>query len=70
MLALTLSPNSHFTAIGCQDSAARVWTITVDNDAVQMSGHGQKVEVLGWSSNSAQLAIAGGAQLNIWSFIG
>jgi WD40 repeat protein len=70
MLTLALSPDSHFAAIGCQDSAARVWTIAVDNDAVQMSGHDQKVEVLGWSSSSEQLAIAGGAQLNIWSFIG
>ncbi len=70
MLTLALSPNSHFAAIGCQDSAARVWTIAVDNDAVQMSGHDQKVEVLGWSSKGEQLAIAGGAQLNIWSFIG
>ncbi len=70
MLALALSPNGQFAAIGCQDSAARVWTVDEDNDAVQMSGHQEKVQVLSWSVDSDYLAMSGGSELSIWSFAG
>lgn len=70
MLVLNLSPDGRYAAIGCQDSAARVWTVAEDNDAVQMSGHQEKVQVLSWSVDSKHLAMSGGAELSVWSFAG
>lgn len=70
MLLLKLSPDRQFAAIGCQDSAARVWTVSEDNDAVQMSGQQEKVQVLSWSVDSEHLAMSGGAEISVWSFAG
>ena len=70
MLCLAVSPDQRFAAIGCQDSAARVWALNKNNDALEMCGYSEKIKVLAWDRASNFLAISGGSQINVWSFKG
>jgi WD40 repeat protein len=69
LLTLALSPDGKVAACGCQDNSVHFWRLSSGADAA-MSGYPAKPTALSWRADAQVLAVAGGAEITLWSFAG
>lgn len=69
LLTLALSPDGKVAACGCQDNSVHFWRLSSGSDAA-MSGYPAKPTALSWRADAQMLAVAGGAEVTLWSFVG
>ncbi|HVY29613.1 MAG TPA: WD40 repeat domain-containing protein [Polyangiaceae bacterium] len=67
ILALAVSPDSRFIALGGQSPRGAIWTTTGESVRALPSGSAAWIEHVAWSPRGQRLATAGGRNVRIWT---
>lgn len=69
-IAIAVSPDDRWVAVGNQDASVHCWELRDEGDELAMSGFAGKVTALSWAPDATLLAVGNLGRVSVWDFTG